>query len=270
MTAKNNFDDLTIFTTTFYKDDPVSQVREKLAVKLLENTNNFGVKVVVVDGGSNKAFLEKIKLIPNVRLVVDPTLTMGESRRKALEIAVAESHTPFYMWVEPEKDALITSESLEAMLAPLREHEVDIVVPKRKSLETLPPLQAKLEQRANKRAGKITYGEDLSDNEVLDMWFGPKLFNEATVSYFTKYNSKLDKWDSVLKPVINAHHDGKKLAGVEVDYEYDPSQSGSEVNDRKMQMKRLEQYATILAEMGDPFWKRKIEDGETSVRKFFK
>ncbi len=270
MDAKNNFDDLTIFTTTFYKDDPVSQVREKLAIKLLENANNLGVKVVVVDGGSNEAFLEKIRQMPNVNLLVDPTLKMGESRRKALEVAAAEKQTPYYMWVEPEKDGLITAESIEAMLTPLRENKTDIVVPKRKSMETLPPLQANLEQRANKRANKITYGDQQSENEVLDLWFGPKLFNEVGGKYFAEYGGKLDKWDSILKPVIDAYHDGKRVAGVEVDYEYDPSQSGSEVSDRKMQLKRIEQYAAILAEMGDSFWKRKIESGETSVRKFFK
>lgn len=270
MTEKNNFNDLTIFTTTLYKEDPVSQVREKLAIKLLENARNLGVNVVVVDGGSNETFLQRVRVLPNVSLVVDPSLKMGESRRKALQVAREQFHSPFYMWVEPEKDALITAESLETMVAPLRENSTDMVVPKRKSLETLPPLQAKLEQRANKRASKITYGEEKNENEVLDMWFGPKLFNETVSEYFARYHGKLDKWEAVLKPIINAYHDGKRIASVEVNYEYDPSQSGSEAGDRAMQLKRLEQYATILAEMGDVFWKKKIEGGETNVRKFFK
>ncbi len=53
-------------------------------------------------------------------------------------------------------------------------------------------------------------------------------------------------------------------------YEYDTTQSSSEKDDKKMQLKRLEQYVTILKELGDSFWERKIEGGEATTGTFFK
>jgi len=56
---------------------------------------------------------------------------------------------------------------------------------------------------------------------------------------------------------IEAAQAGKRISSVDVDYAYDPSQSGSEENDRSMKEKRVIQYKKILGELGDEFWKKK-------------
>ena len=62
----------------------------------------------------------------------------------------------------------------------------------------------------------------------------------------------------IVKPVINAFKDGKRISDVPVGYKYDLSQKESEENDYEMKKKRLIQYIKILAELGDDYWKDKI------------
>ncbi len=245
--SNEGFNDLCVFTTTFYGAGPVSLVRQELAIKLLENCATLGIHTVVVDGGSNEAFLERARQIGGVEIVVDASLKMGESRRKALEIAMEHQSSPYFLWVEPEKDNLITSESLNTMIDGLRKGDVDIVVPRRMNKGSMPKFQAWIEDLANKRATAKMEGVE----EPLDLWFGPKMFNRDGAKYFAEYKGKLDKWDSIIKPVLDAHEGGSKVGSADVDYTYDPSQAKSEEHDDVMKRKRVIQYVDILNELGD-------------------
>lgn len=249
---KSDFNDLVVFTTTLYGTDRQSEVRQKLAQRLFENCEQLGMACVVVDGGSNQRFIEKASSLKHLKFAVNPQLGMGQSRREALRIAMENfPRADFFLWLEPEKDSLVSQESLNAMLADLRTGQADIVVPKRKSKATLPALQSWIETRANRRAGNLF---DPKLEEELDLWFGPKVFNRKGAEYFIKYQSSLDKWDSIIKPVIQAYQDGAIIKSVEVDYNYHPRQSQMEEDDRMIKMKRLMQYRQILSEIGDPFW----------------
>ncbi|MCK4554135.1 hypothetical protein KAU19_04180, partial [Candidatus Parcubacteria bacterium] len=264
---KEKFKDLVIFTTTFYKEDRTSEVRSALAEELFKNARKLGIKCAVIDGGSNIQFIKKAEQFENVKFIIEPHLGMGEGRRRALTEAINMASTNIkesnFLWVEPEKCGLITEANLTAMINHLRKGEADIVVPARKSKDTLPKFQAWIETRANKRAGKtLLLAEDEKDirEEEIDLWFGPKMFNLAGAQYFLDYKGKLDKWDAIIKPVIDAHQDGKKITSVPVDFKYEESQKKYEEASREFKKKRLEQYATIFAELGDDFWKDKLNN----------
>ena len=229
------FKDLVLFTTTMYGADDVSKVREALAVRFLENAEQLGVRCVVVDGGSNPKFLEKISTFKNVTVEVDPSLGMGESRREALKKAIALSGPEDnYLWVEPEKSNLITKESLDAMIGGLRAGQTDIVVPRRRSMESMPKFQAWIERRANQRAGDLmNENEQAPSSEALDLWFGPKMFNREGAKFFAEYKGTLDKWDSIIKPVVEAAQAGKRISSVDVDYAYDPSSPKARLSTEK-------------------------------------
>jgi hypothetical protein len=246
-----DFSDLTIFTTTLYKDDPVSQVRQNLARKFIENTEKLNVKLVIVDGGSSEDFINYVRSKKHVELIIETGAEMGKSRRDALQAAISNYNTPYYFWVEPEKDDLIKPESLAAMIAGLREDKTDIVVPRRSNKASMPRFQAWIEDRANKRANRLMKE---TPDEILDLWFGPKMFNKEGARYFLNYKGQLDKWDSIIKPVIEAYQDGKRISSADVSYTYDESQKGSEEKDRQMKGKRVQQYTQILAELGDKFY----------------
>lgn len=158
--------------------------------------------------------------------------------------------------MEPEKVGLVTEDNLLNMIDVLRKNQADIVVPRRRSKDTMPRLQRWIESRANKRVkDKIA---DITDEE-LDLWFGPKMFNRAGAEYFLNYRGRLDKWDSVIKPVIEAHQGGKVVVSVPVDFEYTTEEREHEEADRELKKKRIIQYSQILAEMGDKFWQEKLK-----------
>jgi len=254
------FPDLVIYTSTLYGNDEVSKVREKLALKLFNNIHQLGIRCVVLDGGSNENFLEEAKEFPNVEIIVNPSLGMGEGRRAALGAAMEKKEASFFLWIEPEKDDLINEKELEKMIADLRENKTDIVIPRRESKETMPKFQAWVESRANKRAMEVAGVSGEEAKEVWDLWFGPKMFNREGAKYFLEYKGKLDKWDSIIKPVLDAYQDGKRVSSVDIGYKYDVSQKESEEENREMKKKRILQYTKILAEIGDEFWQKKEKE----------
>lgn len=261
---KEKFDDLVVFTTTFYKDDEVSKIRAALAEKFFDNVEKLNIKCVVVDGGSSQEFINKIKQYKNISLIIESSLKMGESRRKALEIAmnkIPEGINASFLWVEPEKEDLIKEESLKAMIEFLRGGKADIVVPSRLSKESYPKFQKWIEERANKRAKQLLdkSGEDKLFETELDLWFGPKMFNKEGAKFFLNYKGNLDKWDSIIKPVIEAQRAGKNIVSAPVDFEYSQSQRQQEEGNIEFKIKRVEQYKQILTELGDLHWMSKKE-----------
>jgi len=262
---KEQFSDLIIFTTTFYGEDKTSLIRAELAENLFANAKELGISCVVVDGGSTPQFLKKVEQFDNVKLIVEPSLGIGESRRHALQEAmqlVPVDKKPNFLWTEPEKSGLVTENNLKAMIEGLRDGKTDIVVPLRKNKDSLPKFQAWIESRANKRAKKTAGIPDELIEEEIDLWFGPKMFNFAGAEYFLNYKGKLDKWDAIIKPVIDAYNDKKRISIAPVDFTYDQSQRQDEEGSKDFRRKRVEQYTAILAELGDEFWKDKFEKKE--------
>ncbi len=266
------FEDLTLFTGTFYGNDPSSRLRQELALELFEHANANGIRIVVSDGGSNEEFLEAAAILPNVTLVHEPGgSTMGSSRRFALEQAMAQAEDDpdhVFMWLEPEKVDLVDPETLTKLAQPIRDGLADIVVPSRTDFSTLPKQQAWIEQRANRRANNMMRGEDPSEapnnqEPTLDLWFGPKVFNRKAAPYFTEYEGKLDKWDAIIKPVLTAYKEGLRVSAVPVEFNYPSAQSELEDGNTDFQRKRLQQYGSILVELGDTFWEtHELVDGE--------
>lgn len=259
---KEQFQDLIIFTTTLYGNDEVSKMRSELAEEFFDNTNKLGIKCVVVDGGSDYEFLEKISKFDNIKLVIEPSLKMGESRRKSLQEALNmvpnEVKKPIFLWIEPEKSGLITRENLSEMIKKLRKNEADIVVPARKNKNSLPEFQGRIESEANKKVKEeiLLFSQKTIGENELDLWFGPKMFNVDGAQYFLDYKGKLDKWDSIIGPVIDAYNDGKKIVSIPIDFEYNKKQRNQE-DDEKSFDKRVEQYTEILAAFGHKptsFW----------------
>lgn len=252
---KERFDDLVIFTTTLYGDDESSKIRSELALQLFENARKLNIRCVVVDGGSNEYFMRMAQSFKNVYFLINIRLGMGESRRAALQSAIERHQADYYLWVEPEKEGLISENSLSAMIEQLRGGSADIVVPQRKSKETLPKFQAWIETWANKRASDLY--KDRAEEEIYDLWFGPKIFNREGARYFLEYKGELDKWDAIIKPILEAKRDGKKIVSVPVDFHYNENQRRHEEGSKSFKQKRVDQYKQILAELGDDFWRDK-------------
>ncbi len=272
--------EITIYTSTLYDNTETSRVRSELCLNMLRNSASLGIKVVLKDGGSNKEFIDKIKEFENVILIQSQPgekESMGQDRRDALKKAIdmsAEENLehPCFLWIEPEKDNLVSEENMAAMYAEIRSGS-NIVVPARKenAWNTLPKNQRWFEKRANQRSLEIL--KEVSGGkrqELLDLWFGPKMFDLEGANYFINYNKdggRTDLWEAVTVPVEDAIRDGKKVSGVAVNYEYSESQRLNETGEAKdlFTRKRLEQYAQILKEMGDKKWKDFFENAQNDI-----
>jgi len=256
---------LIVYTGVYYTKSPLYDARSSIWFKTFDNALKLGVKVVVRnDGGLPDEMLARIKAYPNITIVEkDPSKknTLGSGRRealqKAIEIAEAEGiENPVFLWTEPEKDKLITEENLLELVREVHAGN-NIVVPERgeKAWDELPRQQRFLEQRAEKRVQENIMKSD----ERLDLWFGPKVLDLKGADYFLRYNSegdKIDLWDSLMVPVLEAKKDGLQVRSVTLDFSYDKSQTkeGDEAKQEGMELKRLEQYCQILKELGDPKW----------------
>jgi len=273
MTRQNNFDELIIYTATLYGDEK-SKVRSELCLNMLRNAEALGVTVVLADGGSNSNFINEVKKLTNAVLIEGKAKSMGADRREALEAAVelAEKEKisqPIFFWTEPEKDNLISQSNLENMTNEIKQG-ANIVVPERKEegLRTLPKFQRWFEQRANKRSLELV--EEFSGGrhqQLLDLWFGPKMFDREGVKFFREYNkdnNRIDLWDAIIVPVTEAIKAGKRVASVPVDYEYSENQRQEDSNELK---KRLEQYSQILKEMGDRKWTEFFDEAKEALDK---
>ncbi len=113
---------------------------------------------------------------------------------------------------------------------------------------------------ANRMISNKVHGREatapIKKDEVLDLWFGPKMFNRRGAEDFLKWNEnkdKMDKWDATIGPVVAAGAEGKRVSSVEVDFRYDPSEKELEETSAQsevMSWKRAIQFRTILETAG--------------------
>ncbi len=261
---KGEFADLRVITQTFYGNSVTAKVRQKLALRFFEKARQLGLKVIVVDGGSNEDFINSVRQdygdtvelcaendIPENDREGSQRVGTGTGRRYGFARAMADEKAKYFLWTEPEKDELLTVDNVRSMLKSLKSGEADVSVPQRISKETMVPIQGWLESWANKIAARLLAERKGGEAErPLDLWFGPKVFNRKGGEEFLKYRSKLNKWDSNIIPAVNAESVGLKVNAVDVNYSYDPSQVKDEVGNRDLDAKRWYQFISILAELG--------------------
>lgn len=172
---------------------------------------------------------------------------MGESRRQAIKEAY-NTGKEIIAWIEPEKSDYIKEVTKTAI--PIINGEANIVVPKRRSLESYPLLQQYSEKLGNLFWKNIT-------GTNLDIWSGPRTWKREMSRYFLEYKGGYgDKWDSIFIPVMNAILDGLKVLSVEVNYEHPKKQTEIEEGNLEFDKKRLEQLTTLISAF-EEHWAKK-------------
>ncbi|OGI95608.1 hypothetical protein A2917_03605 [Candidatus Nomurabacteria bacterium RIFCSPLOWO2_01_FULL_42_17] len=269
---------LIVYTGVFYQDNETYRTRSQIWFKTFDNAKKLGIKVVVRnDGGLPLEMLERIKAYDNITIVEKDPLkknTLGGGRREALQKAIDIAKedgisNPVFLWTEPEKDDLITEKNLIPLVAEINAG-ANMVIPERgeNAWNELSKQQRWLEQRAEKRVQE----KIMKSSERLDLWFGPKVLDLVGADYFLQYNSnndRIDLWDSLMVPVLEAKKDGLKVTSVPLDFSYDESQTakGAEAKQEGIPTKRIEQYAQILKELGDLKWVDFFEDSKRELDK---
>lgn len=274
---QNELKNLIVYTGVYYQDDATYRARSQVWFQTFDNAQKLGVKVVVRnDGGLLPEMLERVKAYDNIT-IVDKTgpSTLGGGRREALqkclEIAKAEGiKNPVFLWTEPEKDDLITEKSLLPLIKEIREgNNIVVAAREEKAWEQLPPFQRWVEKRANTRANQIVQTAT-GTNPELDFWFAPKAFDKVGAEEFLAYNSnkdRLDLWDSIMVPIVEAIKKGKKVKSLPIDFLYNKIQIDveSDESNREIKIKRIEQYSQILKELGDKKWQEFFEESKVNL-----
>lgn len=166
----------TVIGTTTYSQ--TLDLRARLAIETVKRARQFGLPVVVVDGGSCVDLRLSLKGEGAV-LRNEKIRGMGSSRRQCIaEAWKFASPDGAVLWMEPEKWPLISQVGfIEGMMMATN---ADIIVPARKSLKSYPPLQALAEQLGNMYFAKAT-------GHKLDVWIGPRLIGPRAIPHFLNY-----------------------------------------------------------------------------------
>jgi len=231
-------DKVAIATSTLYNPDWESYgLRAELAKKTIINAKNIGYEISIVDGGSSDELLKEFERYgAKVIVELQRSDTMGAQRRNAIEYA-CNLGRDVIVWMEPEKETYVSE--IEKTVTPIIEGSAEMVIPRRKSLESYPVFQQHFEQMGN------IFWKDVTGTD-LDVWFGPRTWKKEMSRYFLDYKGEYgDKWDSIFVPVVNAIFDGRKVISVDVDYIHPKKQTEAEEHNIKFYMKRVEQLDNL-------------------------
>lgn len=244
--SKRYADKVAIATTTFYR--PHSDVdieRANLARNFVRSATDIGYSVFVVDGGSAHEFLGDIERCGAV-VLPEEEFGMGKSRRQAIK-AAHDSGRDVIVWSEPEKECYVAE--ISKTVEPIVNGSSDLVVPKRRSLDSYPTAQQFAEPFGNAFWKALT-GTDL------DVWFGPRTWRRELSGLFLDYNGEYgDKWDSIFIPVLDVLNRGDRIASVEVDYTHPKIQRDREESDLVFYRKRVEQLQNLMEAL-ENHWKK--------------
>lgn len=259
MTSKDITSKVAIGTTTWYQKGQLNgDLRANLAERVIKTAVDLGYKMVVVDGGSDDWFLNKIE---GSGAIIYPQQTkgMGPSRRECLNY-VHNLNTPVESWMEPEK--LDYVKEIEKTAIPILEGKADLVVPDRRIVVNekyfLPhyPTSQQNEELFGDDCWRELTGFDL------DMWCGPRTWNKETAKYFLNYNGEYgDTWDSIIIPVMQAILDGKEVIGVKVNYIHPKEQTKLEEGNWEYTKKRKIQLDNLYNAFTN-YWNKNYPNSE--------
>lgn len=239
-----NSDKVVIVTTTKYTSKKGDIVRARLAEKTIRHATELGYEILVLDGGSSDDLLKSFEK-DGARIYLQNSKTMGGSRRELIQEAY-KTEKEIILWVEPEKEPFIPL--IQKTIESLIDNTSDLVIPRRKSLESYPLFQQYSEKLAN------LYLKELMGVDW-DICFGPKAWKREMSHYFLDYNGEYgDLWESLQIPMLNMFFDGKRIKEEYLDYVHPREQTEVERNNYEFNKKRIEQFTKTINTF-ESYWK---------------
>jgi len=225
-------------TSTMYGS--LEDMRVQLALKTTDEAHRNHYPIVTVDNSPESV---KDELRIHGALVHNPEQKgMGAERRQAIrEAAQRAGPDGIVVWLEPEKWTFVPL--LEELLQYFSEDpDLDLIVPRRKSLASYPEMQ-QLAEALGREGFRLATGHDL------DITFGPRVFRTRIAHFFLDYKGTPDLWDATHVPVMDAIKAGHKVTGVSVDYTH-PEQQQTEdtLAFYELRVKQLHDLAQAMAQ----------------------
>lgn len=225
-----------LVTTTFSPN--ADDLRFRLALDTCREAARCGYQLVIVDDSppeEAKGLLEAA----GATVFKQTEKGMGGSRRQVLREALARGAETI-VWLEPEKAPLV------GLLGPcidmVSSSGYDLVIPMRRTLESLPTYQQRSEYWANLLLAHVTKRYDL------DLMFGPRVMSREAAELFLSYDGSAgDLWHILFLPVLRALAAGMNIGKVVVEYVHPPEQTAAEEGNEAMDAKRDQQRVAIVA-----------------------
>ena len=235
-----------IATTTLYKPDSESdRIRSQLAERTARIAGEIGYEFVVVDSGSPDDFLSELQRY-GAKLYPRKPTTMGEGRRDAIRTAY-DTGKPVIAWLEPEKCNYVLE--LANTVVPILEGKADLVVPRRRSLDSYHEFQQLTEKVGN------LYWRDLTGID-LDVWFGPRTWEKNLSEYFLRYAGEYgDEWHTIFIPLLDIIADNHKVIGVDIEYAHPKEQAEIEKHSIEFHAKRIRGLSVLTEALKSHFGK---------------
>lgn len=254
-----------IVTTTYYPDanDPVQQVRARLAATAITNAASMGFTVTVVDSGSHQSLIQLDELsAAGARVVRNDNPNMAYTRELAVSIALEAPIIPSHIvWTEPEKD--ITPWA-QAWVERANREGASVVIPMRTNMTSYPIFQQISERTGNDELADI-FGVEFGDH-----YFGPRVFRYgAAEDHWLNLEGEHPTlksghdWASIFIPVWRALAAGERVIGVPVDFHYPITQSAVE-NQRPEVIEKRKLQRSIITEsardaLANLLWRSRID-----------
>mgnify|MGYP002639318614 FL=1 len=229
--------DIVVALATYYKEECV---RSKLALESIQKLRNESYGVIIVDEGSYCEFIDQIKKL-GAKVYSIKKENLREAKRESF-LRAYESGNEFIVCMEPEKVDFVRS--ISGLIETMKNKNIDLVVPERKSLDICPKFQKNTEEKLNLFCKEIT-GWDR------DFSFGPLIWRRDCTKYFLNFKSQVEEanWDILFIPPLLAKEDGKKIKQIKIDFNYAKEMVEEEEDSLNFNQKRLFQLKIMCEAM---------------------
>ena len=207
---------------------------ERLITRTLSALSTVGIRMVVADGGSRKAFLDGLSRIP--RLTLAPPDHPGLIGQVKASVRMArESGSAYILYLESDKELFVTGAMTTFIEATVDEPDPGVILASRSrpSFETFPPFQRRTESAFNTVASEVIGLE-------ADYLYGPFLMERSVAAHVEAVPAEVG-WG--WRPFIFAttRRLGRRVRAIEADHVCPPDQICEDDRDRLHRLRQLRQ-----------------------------
>lgn len=243
-----------ITISTCYKDDENSELRYKLALKLIQNASNLWINVLIFDNWStNSDYINSFKNFNNITIVNWTWNTLWEQTRAMLEYAGKNFSQDYIFRTEPEKYWTVEKNVLNSLIAKhLLSENHDFVSPTRKDYKNVPTSLRIVEKSLWWKINELIKSIDEKVYQLITDWissewpwslFWPILIPRNSIQIILEWEDK--QWWSWFIPRLESALKWKSLY-VPIEYSYDEEEIKKENNDLKILYKSIKKFGLDL------------------------
>jgi hypothetical protein len=207
---------------------------ERLITRTLSALSNLGIPVVVADGGSPAAFVDRLSRIPHLTLTPpDHPGLIGQV--KASVRKARESGSAYILYLESDKELFVSGPMTHFIESAIAEPDTGVILASRSrhSFETFPPFQRRTESAFNTVASDVI-------GLGADYLYGPFLMEHSVAAHVEGIAADLG-WG--WRPFIFAttRRLGRRVRAIEGDYVCPSDQANEDDEDRLHRLRQLRQ-----------------------------